>query len=386
MKKILKDVAVFPLLFLMAAGCTNLGRRNDQVRRDDQIRRDDSSVSGATTAAETSGAPQIIEIAKFRNLQVAGVTATDSGRLFASFPRWRDDVPVSVVEIMQDGSSQPYPNSDWNTWNGRPADNHFTCVQSVVASGNSLFVLDPSSPKMKGVVGQATLYEFDLGTNSLKRKWSFDASIAPKKSYLNDLRIDDADQKAYMTDSGLGAIVVLDLQTGKARRLLADDKSTKSELVLLKPAGHFLTNHGIPMRINSDGIALRDGILYFHALTGYHLYRIPTAALNDESLTSEQVSDQVEDMGKTPAPDGMIFDSKGNLYMADLENNSIVYLTPAGELKTLVQDDNLIWPDTFTIDPKGGLIFTDSKLINVMPGKPISGDQTFSIYEVPLAQ
>jgi hypothetical protein len=44
-------------------------------------------------------------------------------------------------------------------------------------------------------------------------------------------------------------------------------------------------------------------------------------------------SDEVTDLGVTPAPYGMLFDTHGNLYMADLESNSIVYRTPAGELK-----------------------------------------------------
>ena len=39
---------------------------------------------------------------------------------------------------------------------------------------------------------------------------------------------------------------------------------------------------------------------------------------------------------KASATDGMIFDKKGNLYLGDLENHKIMYMTPKKTLKTLV--------------------------------------------------
>lgn len=65
---------------------------------------------------------------------------------------------------------------------------------------------------------------------------------------------------------------------------------------------------------------------------------------------------------KTPAPDGMIIDENGNLYMGDLENSSVVYLTPdRKEIRTLVQGGNISWPDTFAIY-KDELYFTNSRI------------------------
>jgi len=315
--------------------------------------------------------------------QVTGITISDEGRTFVSFPRWRDGIPFSVAEVTADGKAHAYPNATWNQWNGQPQNNQFTCVQSVVARGNSLYVLDPSNPEMKGVVGKATLYEFDLPTNTLKNKWEFDGSAAPPTSYLNDLRIDENAGKIYISDSGLGAIVVLDITSGQAQRFLENSPTTKSESVVLRPDGHPLVKpDGQPQHLNVDGIALENGFLYYHALTGYHLYRIPASAFamsaNDASIES-----QVQDLGITPAPDGMIFDKNGNLYMADLEKNSIVYRTPAGEIRTLVHDPTLQWPDTFTIDPNNNLVFTDSHLNQDPPGTPLNGT-SFNIYRIPL--
>jgi sugar lactone lactonase YvrE len=331
---------------------------------------------------ETPRNAGIVTLKNF-DAQITGVTVTKTGRTFVSVPRWRDGIPYSVAEIQADGTVVPYPNAAWNEGNGTPVDEKFVCVQSVVAYGDSLFVLDPSNPKMKGVVGTPKLYEFDLTTNTLKNTWSFAENIAPPMSYLNDLRLDPATNKIFMTDSGLGALVVLDLPSGQSRRLLDQHPSTKGEVMVLRNQGKaFVKDDGQPQRINSDGIALNEGFVYYHALTGRHLYRIPTAALADESLSAAQLASQIEDLGLTPPTDGMIFDGKGNLIMGDLENGGIVYRTPAGEVKPLTTSTGLHWPDTFSIDPNGQLVFTDSHLDEAAPGQPLPAIQ-FNLYRMP---
>ena len=325
----------------------------------------------------------LIKVASFKGIQVTGVTISHNGRLFANFPRWHENLPFSVVEVNLNGEYTPYPNTDWNTWNGQPVENKFTCVQSVVAHENSLFVLDPASPMMKGVVGNAMLYEFDLATDQLINKWSFDKSIAPEKSYLNDLRIDREAGKIYITESGVGAIVVLDLKTGKPRRLLDQHFSTKSEDIWLTVEGKQWVKEGEKPQMHADGIALSNNkeYLYYHALTGYGLYRISTKALNEESLDEKALAEKVESLGNTSAPDGMIFDRRGNLYFGDLERNAIMCLTPDGESKVLVQDSEIKWPDTFTIDEQDNFYFTTSR-IHEMEGDISELD--FNIFKVSL--
>ena len=324
----------------------------------------------------------ITRVYSFKAAQVTGVTKSENGRLFANFPRWREGVAFSVVEVLDDGTFRQYPNPEWNTWTGEPKPNQFTCVQSVVAHKGSLFVLDPANPMFQGVKGNAILYEFDLATDQLKNKWEFTKTVAPEQSYLNDLRVDDENQKIYITDSGLGGIVILDLATGNARRILDQHPSTKAENITLQINGEKWLQNGKQPQIHSDGIALNkaDGYLYFHALTGYTLYRIPVAALNNSSLSSEALGKLVENLGKTPAPDGMIFDKRGNLYMADLENNAIVYRTPAGEIKQLIQGEQIRWADTFTLH-NDDLYFTTSRINEA--GADINR-MVFSIYKVPL--
>lgn len=62
------------------------------------------------------------------------------------------------------------------------------------------------------VPGGPKLIKIDLKTNRVVQTIPFGEEIAPKKGYLNDVRIDTNTATAYITDSGKDAIVVVDLK------------------------------------------------------------------------------------------------------------------------------------------------------------------------------
>jgi hypothetical protein len=70
---------------------------------------------GKGTAAPITGKTddRLEKVATFDH-QVTGVTVSEDDRIFVNFPRWSQDVPVSVAEVMKDGSIKPYPNDEWN--------------------------------------------------------------------------------------------------------------------------------------------------------------------------------------------------------------------------------------------------------------------------------
>lgn len=108
------------------------------------------------------------QAARFEH-QATGVTGSERGRIFVNFPRWAEDSPVSVAEVMKDGSLRPSPDEQWNAWRNVRRDeldlsSHWVCVQSAgqrgalvvvdLASGKAHRVLDghPSTQPEKGVV------------------------------------------------------------------------------------------------------------------------------------------------------------------------------------------------------------------------------------------
>lgn len=320
------------------------------------------------------------EVARFDKDQVTGVAVSKAGRVFASFPNWHDGHGVHVAEVdPHTGRWWPYPDETWNSWQvDQPirsgmAPDHFVCAQAVYVDGQDrLWVLDPAAPRMQGIAPNARpkLVRFDLATNTEARSFFFDSEAAPQGSYLNDVRIDTANERAYLTDSSLGGLVVLDLSTGAARRVLTGHPSTMAEPdVVLVCEGKELRMAGGPSagkvpQVHSDGIALdsKRGWLYWQALTARTLYRIPVRLIADMNATEEQLIAGIERLGTTVATDGMEIDVRGNLYFSDFENDAIVVRTPTGRVFTYVTSPRLSWPDSFALGPDNTLYVTTAQI------------------------
>ena len=319
---------------------------------------------------------ELKEVAKSRQ-QWTGVAVSHEGRIFVNYPRWSPATTISAAEITPTGEVKPFPDENWNKWQpaaitekaAKPQD-QFLCVQSVYCdSRNYLWILDTGNPFLMGVVKDGPkLLKIDLKTNRVVRKYTFDDSAAPQSSYLNDVRIDYKKGAAFLTDSGTGAIIVMNLATGKSRRCLANHPSTKSENVVITIDGKkWLRPNGEAPQIHADGLALdnKGEYLYYHPLTGRNLYRIKTVFLLDSSPGEAQLAGKVELIGKTGTADGIEFGPDGKLYITSLDDKAIKRYTPGtpiSKLEIFVQDERLIWVDSLAITPDGILYATTSQI------------------------
>jgi len=289
--------------------------------------------------------------------QWTGIAISEQKRIFVNYPHWSDDVPVSVAELV-DGKPVAYPSVSWNNRDNKES---FNAIQSVVVDAkNRLWVLDTNNARFKGVQKNGPiLFQFDLKTNTKVKAYSFQKETYLKNSYFNDVRIDTNKEIAYITDSGNGALVILDLTTGKSKRVLDNHSSTKSEVDLLVTDGHIWKRS-----VDADGIALsKDGeYLYYIALSAHTLYRISTDALLDESLSKEALAKKVETIATVPATDGMMFDKDGNLWLGALESNGINMFDTNKKLIRVLQSPNIRWADSFAIDKDGEVYFTTSQI------------------------
>ncbi|MFA8449713.1 MAG: L-dopachrome tautomerase-related protein [Bacteroidales bacterium] len=297
------------------------------------------------------------EIAQSKN-QWTGIAVSKAGRLFVNFPRWSDNVPISVG-VIEEGKVIPFPNKRWNRGKSKKS---FVAVQSVfIDRKDRLWVLDTRNPQFKGVIkGGPILFCFDSKKGIFHKAYHFPESVYFEDSYFNDVRIDEDRGFAFITDSGHGGIIVLNLRTEESRRLLSDDPSVKSEENFL------VCNHKVwKNSVDSDGIALTPDrqYLYYIALTSHTLYRIKTEDLLDITLPDYMLAKKVERVASVPATDGMLFDPSGNLWMGGLEENAINMWSP--KLKTLYRvfkDPSIRWADSFTIDHNGDIYFTTSQI------------------------
>ncbi len=333
------------------------------------------SIAVALTASAWIGTPATGD-ARFSLEEVAtgtrqwtGIAVSGSNRVFVNFPRWSAEVPISVAELRPDNAVAAYPNPELNDW--KPGDDppgeKFVCVQSVhVDREDRLWILDPANPMFQGVVpGGPKLMRVDLAADRIVRTYLFDETVAPAASYLNDVRIETTTETAYITESGTGAIVVLNLKTGVARRLLRDHPSTKAEKTTI-----VIDGKPFPARVHADGIALDQdgGWLYYQALTGRTLYRVPTEALRDSSLSASELGERVERFAASGISDGLVF-GPGGVYVSAVETGGIKRVDAGGVVHDVAKDPRIIWPDSFALGRDGSVWFTTAQ-IHLGPNPP----------------
>ena len=173
-------------------------------------------------------------------------------------------------------------------------------------------------------------------------------------SLLDDVRFNPASGKAYLTDAGAPALIVLDLASGVARRILDNDLSTKeympasAEGTLLHSSTGFEHIYADQLEVSPDGTWL-----YFQPASG-GMSRIQTSYLDQafykSSLSEGPLSAYIEPYAHTPSTGGTAIDADGNVYNSDTDSQRVIKIAPNGTMTILVQDPRLLWIDAMWID------------------------------------
>ena len=209
---------------------------------------------------------------------------------------------------------------------------------------------------------EETLLSLDIAAELAPRP----GAVIRADSYLNDVRIDVRTQTAYITDSGAGGIVVVDLASGRARRVLDAHPS-----VMAEPGVQIAVNgkpvvdaQGQPPKFNADGIALsNDGVwLYYQPITATAMYRVRTDVLRDPHASPTAAGAAVERYASTFPVDGLWIDAHDRIYLSDITHTAVSRLLPDRTIEQLIVDRRLQWPDTFTQGPDGAIYVTASHI------------------------
>ncbi|MGE1154460.1 L-dopachrome tautomerase-related protein [Pseudomonas kitaguniensis] len=320
---------------------------------------------------------EIEQVFEFRDAMPTGVSISENGRIFVNFPRWGDEVPFTVGEL-RDGKVVPYPDSALNQFDPKHPEKGFISVQSVVADGSGhLWILDTAAPEFsKPVAGGAKLVAIDLQTNKVVKTLVFPENVILPSTYVNDMRFDFSVGKEgviYITDSSLsgpGAIIVMDIATGRAVRRLSGAVSTSADPAFVpRVEGQIMKIRNAdgsskPFAVASDGIALSADrqTLFFCPLSSRHLYSVDTKLLRDPNVTEQQLIEAVKDLGEKGPSDGLEADSEGAIYAGDYEDNSIRKRLADGSWQTVVHDPRILWPDTLSAGADGFLYFIANQL------------------------
>ncbi|GAB3640232.1 SMP-30/gluconolactonase/LRE family protein [Spirosoma arcticum] len=316
-----------------------------------------SLMSALTSPAQPAISPKLEQVAEFGKHQPIGVGVSKERRIFITFPKTPENYEYGLAEIVAE-QRRPYPNSEWNQWDSLKPQERFVNVQAAV--------LDPANPgEEPPIVAGIKLLKINLATNQVEKVYRFE-DLPRERTGLNDVRVDTRRQVAYLSDAKRGAIVVLDLNTGKSRSVLEGDKSTKAapEYKLTIDGQEVKDDKGKSFSSNVNGIALTDDFryLYYRPITQTKLFRIATEHLTNPALSPAEVSSHVETMAETGVSHGMIAVAKGNVYLTDSPTKAVRYLAPDRRLETLVRDSRLLWPDSFAVGADGYLYLTAAQI------------------------
>jgi sugar lactone lactonase YvrE len=329
------------------------------------------------------------------DFRLVGIGVSAKGRVFATAPSSDVRSRFSMVEVdSETGTITPYPDAAWNNFSEQgDGKSEWVSVQALwVDQRDHLWALDSSLPKVNQERLPPKLVEFDLSNNRVIRQYDFEGVVSAKDS-LNDVRVDTAHDYAYLTNAGnKGSLVVLDLKTGKARQVLAGDRSTFAD-----PSQHLMIGSEVALRPNGSAVAVQaDGIalspdaqwLYYRPLTDHNYWRVPTAALRDPKLSDSELAKKVEYLGNSVLSGGLIMDRSGTLYAGDLEHRTVVALTLTAHKKlrsrVFVRDPSkLSWADGFAIS--GGFLYiADSHLWEVAFKNDLPRSGPFTIFKVKI--
>lgn len=358
------------------------------------------TLAGFSVAAQA--APTQLEVVKKfpPDFNMIGVGVSHNGTVFASAPATMKRYSASVVRVdARTGALVPFPNAGWNRFDADPGDRPvWVSVPALwVDDENHLWVLDSSLPSVDQKKLPPKLVEFDPASGRVLRTYLFNHDILPTDS-LNDVRVDTKTRTAYITNEwDRGGLVVLNLDTGAYRLVLANTRSgVADERQHLHIYGKLARKKdgGLPVT-QDDGIALSAdrSWVYYRPLTDHHYYRIPAAALRDTSLTDKQLDAKVQYLGQSVMSGGIEMDACDRIWAGDIEHHRLYMLTLSKDQKRLIPHkiyDNpkvMDWADGFAI-ANGYLYISDSRLdeLAFRNSPPISGPTTIFRMKLPACQ
>lgn len=319
-----------------------------------------------------------------------GMTITPNGSIILSLHQFQKAVE-RVVEITPEGEVLSFPSPAISRGQEGAPFKLDAVLGLQCDKRGVVWMLDngrrgETMPKLVG---------WDSGEGKLVKIIHLPGPATIPTSFLNDLAVDPEEPYVYITDPASGAdaaIIVVDLESGLARRVLQGDISVVPGdvdividgrvLEVKRPDGTTVKPMGGAGPIAVD----RKGRwVYFGPMAGEILYRIRTEHLWDSDIDSGELVSRVERYSAKPPCDGISMDSKDNIYVADVGSKAIGVIRASSKTYEIYEaSDRLLWPDGLCFGNDGRLYFYANQL-HLMAPYNAGRDRTkppFQIYKI----
>ena len=316
---------------------------------------------GGAPYPNLTGAPQLkasaLEEVLAYSEPIGNVAVSRNGRIFFTVHPESRPQGNKLLEYVN-GASVPFPSLAVQT---KLFD---TPLGVAIDRFDRLWIIDHGNHG----TGTAKIVGIDLISGGVLREQNLDVSIAPAGSFLQDLQVSADGRTIIIADASFWrmrpALIVYDIETGDARRVLQGHPSVAAEDYLIRTRNRdmeFVAGM-VALRGGVDGIALGPKWLYFGALSGSGLYRVRLKDLRNENLPPSQLATLVERYSDKPLSDGLSLDTQGGVYITDVEHSAIFRVGPGEGLTTLIQSQEIRWPDALSFGPENYLYVADSAL------------------------
>ncbi|MCH4091224.1 SMP-30/gluconolactonase/LRE family protein [Acetobacter sp.] len=337
-----------------------------------------STTQAASTAITSNldpafGASGTVEIVATIDAPDPSGIAVVNNRLFLTFPKHDGDHPGPVLAEWKNGQLIPFPSSAFSeSAQGDPASRLISPHGMTTDTQGNIWVIDDGKIKGHSIpAGGAKVVGISPTSGQIIASVILKEALLPD-SHMNDLRVDlthGAKGTAFITDSSFGghpALVVVDIATGRQRRVLAGHVSTMPDkgyqTVLDGRVLHYDSTHPTFPAGGADGITLsvNSQTLYYSPLASRRLYSLSTAQLADFSVSSDELAQRVVDEGEKGAADGLATDPWNRIYTTAADHDAIFRRNPDGGFELIASDPRFVWPDG---------IFADSRYVYVVLGQ-----------------
>ena len=288
---------------------------------------------------------------------VGNVAVNREGRIFFTIHPESRPVGNKLMEYVR-GAAVPFPSG------AAQSELFDTVLGLAIDRFNRLWTIDHGNHGMR----PARIVAIDLDTNVVIREQTLSPDIAPAGSFLQDLQVSADGGTVVIADASFWrkspAIIVYDVETGDARRVLESHASVSAEDYMIRSQDRDMKFLGgvASLRGGIDGIALGPEWLYYGALSGSGLFRIRLSDLRNADLPPSQLANRIERYSDKPLSDGLSVDIHGNVYITDVEHSSVFVVGAQRTLETLIQSPDIRWPDALSFGPDGYLYLADSAL------------------------
>lgn len=289
--------------------------------------------------------------------QMAGLAVTGNGRIFVSFPHWGANPADFSLGEVKDGTIYPLLQ-----------EVNFASLRRLnyvmTAAGPRLFALDEGRADADFDEGKGPrIFAINISGEApaVERVYPIAGTSLAAGSLLSDIRVDRLTNKAFISDTGAAAILVLDLATGESYRALEKAPELRKNIQMIYfPSGVYnkLTD------VCALELSEKNSLLFFSAMGGDIINSVPVKVLLDKKLTADARRKSIKPETLYGAPCTGMVRRDTWLIMGDLPDQGIWEFDFQDEVNKGSLFDvgiDVKWADSFAVDGVNDLYFTESQ-------------------------